>query len=172
VRFQSPCDVGAALVGSELHGYGQEYLTNYPVALAKVDSTSAKQVAGDVLDPKNFVIVMVGDAKDLEPQLKKEGWRFEKAAFSDPIGPLAKEPEIPIDAKTLTVIRKIVDDAVVAKAAWRSSPRSRHPHGRDRHDRDPGPHIGRRRPRIRDRQIRIDATLNLPGPNGSTRKRS
>ena len=30
MRFQSAGDVGAALIGAELHGFGIEYLTNYP----------------------------------------------------------------------------------------------------------------------------------------------
>ena len=173
VRFQAAADVGSALVGAELHGFGQEYLQNYPVALAKVDPTSAKQTAADVLDPKNFVMVIVGDAKDLEPQMKKEGWRFEKVAFNEPIGPQAKEPEIPVDAKTAGVIKKIVDDALAAKG------------GKAKLAAVKGIRMvatgttviqGHTIPVDTERvfvlpdKIRIDATLNVPGPNNTTQK--
>src|SRR5690349_1836810 len=65
MRFQSAADVGAALIGAELHDFGREYLTNYPVAVGQVDVETAKRAASEVLDPRSFVIVMVGDAKDL-----------------------------------------------------------------------------------------------------------
>jgi zinc protease len=171
VRFQSAADVGAALVGAELHGYGQQYLQNYPIALGNVDPTSAKQTAGDILDPKNFVIVIVGDAKDLEPLMKKEGWRYEKLAFNEPIGTPIKEPEIPVDAKTSAVIKKIVDDAIAAKG------------GKDKLAAIKGMRMvatgttviqGHTIPVDVDRvfvlpdKIRIDATLHVPGPSGGT----
>ena len=42
LRFQSAADVGAALVGAELHGFGIEYLTNFPLAVGQVDVADAK----------------------------------------------------------------------------------------------------------------------------------
>jgi hypothetical protein len=36
----------------------------------------------------------VSDAKDLEPQLKKEGWRYEKVAYTDPITLPVRPPEV------------------------------------------------------------------------------
>jgi len=101
LRFQAAADVGAALVGAELHGFGREYLTNFPLAVAKVEVADAKQAAGEILDPKAYVMVLVGDAKDLEPQLKKEGWRYEKVASTDPISPPVRQPEAPADAKAV-----------------------------------------------------------------------
>lgn len=115
MRFQSASDVGAALIGAELHGFGTEYLSNYPLAVAKVDVASAKRAASEILDPKAYVIVMVGDAKDLAPQLDKAGWKYEKVAFSDPITPEVKAPEAPVDAKAVTAARKLVDEALAAK---------------------------------------------------------
>jgi len=115
MRFQSAADVGAALIGAELHGFGKEYLANYPLAVGKVDVASAKRAASEILDPKAYVIVMVGDAKDLEPLLKKEGWRYEKVMFTDPITPLVAEPVAPVDPKALAAARKVIDEALVAK---------------------------------------------------------
>lgn len=114
-RFQSAADIGAALVGAELHGFGVEYLQNYPLAVGKVDVASAKRAASEILDPKNYVVVMVGDAKDLEPQLQKAGWRYEKVAFNAPITPEVKQPDAPVDAKTLAASRQLIAEAVKAK---------------------------------------------------------
>lgn len=115
LRFQAASDVGAALIGAELHGFGREYLANFAVAVGKVDAASAKQAAAEILDPKSYVIVMVGDAKDLEPQLKKEGWRYQKVSFVDPISPPPELPEAPIDPKVAAAARKLVDEAIEAK---------------------------------------------------------
>jgi zinc protease len=115
LRFQGASDLGAQLLGAELHGFGTEYLSNYPLAVAKVDAGAAKQAAAEILDPRDYVIVLVGDAKDLEPQLKKEGWRYEKVAFTDPISPEVKEPEAPVDPKVLAAAKKLLGEALAAK---------------------------------------------------------
>ena len=115
LRFQAAADVGAALIGAELHGFGREYLQNYPVAVGKVDVATAKRAAGEILDPTAYVIVMVGDAKDLEPQLKKEGWRYQKVSFVEPISPPVAAPEQPTDPKTAAAAKKIIDEAIAAK---------------------------------------------------------
>ncbi len=86
LRFESANDVAGALLAAELHGFGQEYLANYAVRVGKVDALAARQAAAEILDPVNFVIVLVGDAAELEPQLKKEGWYYELVRFNDPIG--------------------------------------------------------------------------------------
>jgi predicted Zn-dependent peptidase len=115
LRLQSAADVGAALVGAELHGYGREYLTNFPLAVGRVEVADAKAAAAAILDPKAYVLVMVGDAKDLEPALRKEGWRYEKVAFTDPITVPVREPDVPVDAKAAAAARKVIEDALAAK---------------------------------------------------------
>ncbi len=115
LRFQAASDVGAALIGAELHGFGKEYLTNFPLVVGKVDVASAKRAAAEILSPSAYVIVMVGDAKDLEPQLKKEGWRYEKVSFTDPVTPEVKGPPPAVDPKAVTAARKVIDDALAAK---------------------------------------------------------
>jgi zinc protease len=115
LRFQSAADVGAALIGAELHGFGQEYLTNYAVAAGQVQVADARKAAAEILDPKAYVMVMVGDAKDLGPLLIKEGWRFEKVAATDPVTAPVRQPEVPADAKAVAAARKLIDDALVAK---------------------------------------------------------
>ena len=115
LRFESASDVGAALIGAELHGFGKEYLANYPIAVGKVDVVAAKRAASEILDPRAYVVVMVGDAKDLEPLLKKDGWRYEKVSFAEPVTPDVKQAEAPADPKAIAAARKIVDEALVAK---------------------------------------------------------
>ena len=115
LRFQSAADIGAALVTAELHGFGVEYLTNYSLAVGKVDVDAARRAAAEILDPKNYAIVMVGDAKDIEPQLKKEGWRYEKVAFTDPITVGPKQVEVVVDPKAAQAAKQLLDEALVAK---------------------------------------------------------
>ncbi len=114
LRFQSAGDIGSALVGAELHGFGREYLANYPLAVGKVDQASAKKAAQQILTPRDYVIVMVGDAKDLEPQLKKEGWRYEKVSSVEPVTPVAVE-QTPVDPKAAAAAKTVITDAVAAK---------------------------------------------------------
>jgi zinc protease len=115
VRLQAAADMGAALIGAELHGFGLEYLQNYPLAVGNVDLTAAKRAAAEIIDPRDYVIVMVGDAKDLEPQLKKEGWRYEKVSFADPVTLEPKQAEAPVDPKAVQAAHKVIDEAIVAK---------------------------------------------------------
>jgi len=115
LRFQAAADFGASLMTAELHGYGQEYLANFPVAVAQVTVAEAKRAASEILNPKAYVVVLVGDAKDLEPALTKEGWRYERVAFSDPVSVPYVPPEVPVDAKTAAATKKLIDDALAAK---------------------------------------------------------
>jgi zinc protease len=115
LRFQAAGEIGAALIGAELHGFGVEYLANFPLVVGKVDVESAKRAASEILDPKNYVVVMVGDAKDLEPQLDKAGWRYEKVSFAEPITKEVKEPDAPADAKSLAAARQVLTEALAAK---------------------------------------------------------
>jgi zinc protease len=115
LRFQAVADFSAALVTAELHGFGMEYLANYPVAVGHVAVADARRAAGEILDPKNYVVVLLGDAKDLEPALVKEGWRYEKVAFTDPVSAPYVPPEVPVDARSAAASRKLIDDALAAK---------------------------------------------------------
>jgi zinc protease len=118
LRFESASDLAQQVLAAELHGFGEEYLENYTVRVGKVDVASARQAAREILDPANFVIVMVGDAKDLEPQLKKKGWRYEKVSFTAPIGGAAAAgppPAPPADPKAEQAGRKLLDEALAAK---------------------------------------------------------
>ncbi|HTR51738.1 MAG TPA: pitrilysin family protein [Kofleriaceae bacterium] len=115
LRFEASSDLGAQLLGASLHGFSNEYVTKFPQMVQAVTLASAKQSAADVLDPHDYVLVLVGDAKDLEPQLQKEGWRYEKVAFTDPITPEVKQPEGPVDPKVAAATHKLLEEALAAK---------------------------------------------------------
>jgi zinc protease len=115
VRFQSAADVGNAILNAELHGFSPEYVSGYGPRIAAVTAASAAQAASKVLDPRNYVVVMVGDAKDLEPQLKAAGWRYEKVAYTDPIGPEVIEAPMQIDPKAAAAGKAVLDSALAAK---------------------------------------------------------
>lgn len=118
LKFQSATDVASALLAAELHGFGEEYLANYALAVGQVDVTSAREAAAEILDPQNYVIVIVGDAREVEPQLKAAGWRYTKVAFTDPIGkPAATEPtpSATTDAKAVAAATKLLDEALAQK---------------------------------------------------------
>ena len=112
LRFQSAADIGSALIGAELHGFGVEYLENYGLAVGKVDEASAAKAATQILDPKNYVIVMVGDARELEPQLQKAGWHYEKVSAASPVTPVQARPA---DPKAVAAAQKAIGDALAAK---------------------------------------------------------
>jgi zinc protease len=171
LRFQAAADFGAALVSAELHGFGQEYLTNYPVAVGQVTVADAKRAAAEILDPKAYVVVLVGDAKDLEPALHKEGWRYEKVAYTDPVSPPYVAPEVPADAKATAAARKLIDDALVAKGGKAKLAGIKAlklvATGVSTFSGQPVPVEIARTLALPDK-MRIDATLKLPQPQGDT----
>lgn len=115
LRFQTAADVGGAVIAAALHGLGRDYLAGYPGLVGKVTAGSAGAAANAILDPQAYVVVLVGDAKTIEPQLKREGWRYEKVSIAEPVSPEPAQQETPVDAKALAAVKKLVDDAVTAK---------------------------------------------------------
>jgi zinc protease len=114
VRYEGADDLASAVLAAELHGFGEEYLENYAVHVGKVDAAAARRAAREILDPVHFVIVLVGDAKAIEPQLDKAGWRYEKVRFTDPVG----VPQIDLpkaDPAQEKAARKFLDEALAAK---------------------------------------------------------
>jgi predicted Zn-dependent peptidase len=117
-RFQSAAAIGAALIGAELHGFGKEYLANYAVALDRVDLASAKKSAATILTPSAYVMVIVGDAKDLEPQLTAAGWRYQKVPFNVSLAPpvdTTSDPVPAVDPKLAAAAKKLLAQAITAK---------------------------------------------------------
>jgi hypothetical protein len=56
-----------------------------PLRLAAVDEAQAKTAAKDFLHPDTLLVVIVGKAEAIEPQLAKSGIQFERINFKAPI---------------------------------------------------------------------------------------
>jgi len=89
-KLQAAAGVAQALVAAEMHGLGAGYVRELPVRLAAVDQAAAKAAAGELLDPDRMLIVIVGKAAAIEPQLKAKGLAYEKINFKDPISAAAR----------------------------------------------------------------------------------
>lgn len=112
-RFESASDLAGGLIGAELHGFGEQYLQNFPVRLAQVSADAAKEAAAQLLDLNSSVVVLVGDAKDLEPQLTKASWRYEKVKITDPVS--TATPAVAITPEQQAAARKVLAAALKAK---------------------------------------------------------
>ena len=117
-RLSSHQEVAGALLAAELHGLGPDYVRNFAVEISKVDVAAARASAARWLDGKNLVVVLAGNAKELEPQLAEAGLKFEKvAAGAAGRGErdAAQEAAAPVDPKKEAAGRAILDAALAAK---------------------------------------------------------
>ena len=95
MRFVGADDLAAALVTAELHGFVAGVRQRLSGAGRPGDARRRRgRRQGGVLADA-FVVVLVGDANDLEPQLKKDGLPYERVGFNAPIGPQPDEPAVP-----------------------------------------------------------------------------
>jgi zinc protease len=89
-KLQTAAGVAQALVAAELHGLGGGYVRELPVRLAAVDTAAAKEAAGVLLHPDTMLVVIVGKAAVIEPQIRDKGIAYEKIHFKDPISAAAR----------------------------------------------------------------------------------
>jgi zinc protease len=122
LRFESAADVAGALVSAELHGLDDAYVRGYPVRVGAVTVDDARKTAAARLDADNLVIVIVGAAREVEPQLQALGLRYDKVAASDPIGGAGADAAaagtalVPVaDPKAVAAARKVLAAALAAK---------------------------------------------------------
>lgn len=117
MRVAGADDLAAALVTADLHGLSQTYVSDFPVLVGQVTREDAAAAATSVLSPGAFVVVLLGDATAIGPQLKKAGLPFEQVAFNAPIGPQPDEAAAPapIDPSTAAAGVKLLDAALAAK---------------------------------------------------------
>lgn len=117
IRYQTASDIADAVLTAQLHGLGDEFVRTYPLEVAKVTPESAKQAAERVLAPQTLALVIVGDAKDLEPQLQKARWPYEKVGHLEPVAGYEREAEKlgPVDPKAEKAGRELLDKALAAK---------------------------------------------------------
>ena len=145
-RFETAGDIASALLAAELHGFGHEYVSQYPLKIAGVTQANAAAAAARVLDPVNFHLVVVGDAKIVGPQLEAAGWAYESVSHTDPVSNWERSgdeqaAQTANDPAARAAAAKILDAALAAKGG------------------------AKRLARLKSFHWRGDAVLNLPtGP--------
>jgi zinc protease len=117
INFQSASDIAGAILAAELHGFDDKYVRDYPLALARVTAPSAAQAAAAVLQPENLAVVLVGDAKALEPQLQARGWAYDKIGHLEPIAAVERAPAKaePISPQAAAAGKALLAKALTAK---------------------------------------------------------
>lgn len=117
INFQSASDIAGAILAAELHGFGADYVRNYPMSLAGVSAGSASKAAAAHLQPEAVAMVLVGDAKALEPQLRQRGWTYEKVGSLDPIAAVERAPAKvePASPEVAAAGKALLDKALAAK---------------------------------------------------------
>jgi zinc protease len=89
-KLQTAAGVAQALVAADLHGLGVGYVRELPLRLAAVDEEAAKAAAAALLHPDAMLVVIVGKAAAIEPQLTGKGIPYEKINFKEPISAAAR----------------------------------------------------------------------------------
>lgn len=117
VSFQSASDIAGALLAAELHGFDEKYVRNYPLSLAGVNAGSAARAAAAHLHPEAVALVLVGDAKAVEPQLQRRGWAYDKVGYLDPIASVERAAATagPVSPEAEAAAKNLLARALAAK---------------------------------------------------------
>lgn len=123
-RFETAGDVANALLAAEMHGLGADYVSNFPLAVAAVTRDQAAAAAARILDPVNAVLVIVGDASVVEPQLRTMGLRYEVIPHTAPVSDWERNAKTDAlknadDPERQAAARKLLKDALDAKGGKR-----------------------------------------------------
>ncbi len=119
-RFETAGDFANALLAADLHDFNDQYVSLYPLNIAKVTRAQAASAAAKILDPANFILVIAGDAKIVGPQLKATGWSYELVSHTEPVSnwerAILKESQTEaVDPKAVAGATKLLEAALVAK---------------------------------------------------------
>jgi zinc protease len=117
INFQSAADIAGALLAAELHGFDEKYVRDYPLSLAAVTAQSAARAAAAHLQPDAVAVILVGDARALEPQLQARGWAFQKVGHLEPIAAVERAPATaaPVSPAAEAAARSLLARALAAK---------------------------------------------------------
>ncbi len=120
MRFETSKDVASALLAAHLHGFGNDYVRDFPLKVAAVSQPQAAKAAARILSSVNAVLVIVGDAKQIGPQLAAAGWAFEQVSFREPISnweraKVENTGTAKVDPQTMAAARTLLDAALTAK---------------------------------------------------------
>lgn len=119
-RLESPQQIASAVLAAALHGLPPTYVRDFGVELGEVSGQAARASAARWLDGKNLVVVIAGDARRIEPQLKEAGFTYDKLSRTDPVAKyqrdaLAKKRAAPVDPRRAAAARALLDAALAAK---------------------------------------------------------
>ena len=93
LRVQTPAQLVSALVAAELHGLGLDYVENWPLKVAAVTPQEVRAAAAKHFDADGGVLVMVGKADVVAPQLAKASLKAEITSFLAPISASLRKKE-------------------------------------------------------------------------------
>lgn len=116
-HFESTSAVAGAILSAELHGFKEDYVRDFALRIAGVKPKAVRKAARARLDPKHLVIVIVGDAKVVGPQLKAAGWKAELRSYLAPVSKADATSTTMTKAapKNVKAAKKILARALAAK---------------------------------------------------------
>jgi len=83
--LQSASEIAGSIVMAELHGLGIDYVRDFSLRMAAVDLAQARGAARSLLHPDDMMVVIVGQASAIAPQLEAAHMKFERVGYRDPI---------------------------------------------------------------------------------------
>jgi len=118
--FQSAEAFATALLAAKLSGFGPEYVRDYALKVGAVTAESAAAAARARLDPSNLVIVIVGAAKDVKPQLDAAGWKYEVVDYMDPVADyerkaMAEQQSAAVSEQEQAKAKEVLEQALATK---------------------------------------------------------
>ncbi|MCB9556384.1 MAG: insulinase family protein [Deltaproteobacteria bacterium] len=118
IRYSTTAQIAGALARARINELPDSYVSEYALRIDKVDRQTANRVAASHLHPGSLVVVIVGNAKLIEPQLRRAKIAFRKVSYLDPISAKARQERAtpqhaaPISDAENRVARKLL------KRAW------------------------------------------------------
>lgn len=118
--FETASDIAAALLAAELHQLGDDWVREFPLRVAQVSPAQAREAGARFFDPQNAVVVIVGNADLVGPQLDTAGVAYERIGYLDPVSKrerelVSKSKIAPLDPKKTAEGRRLLDAALAAK---------------------------------------------------------
>lgn len=94
-RFESVSDVANAVTDLVVYDLPLDYFDQRRARIEAITGADVKKVAGELLDPKNMTVVVVGDKNKLSAELDSLGLgpTEERDPYGNPVKPGAKPPE-------------------------------------------------------------------------------
>jgi zinc protease len=119
-NFETATDVGAALLAAEIHGLGEDWVREFPLRIGQTTVAQTKEAAQRLFDPSRAVIVIVGNAAKVAPQLDAAKVKYEVVGYLDPIAKQDRDAVmnaklVPLDPKKTEAGRKLLEAALAAK---------------------------------------------------------